>query len=61
MFLTEVASICFPIFYFQLDPENVEALVALAILDLQTNEGQLIKIFQLFSLPIVISCMNKPF
>jgi len=24
---------------FQLDPENVEALVALAIMDLRTNEG----------------------
>jgi hypothetical protein len=27
------------IYYFQLDPENVEALVALAIMDLRSNEG----------------------
>jgi hypothetical protein len=33
--------ICFTIIYVQLDPENVEALVALAIMDLHTNEGEL--------------------
>lgn len=27
-------------FWLQLDPENVEALVALGILDLQINEGE---------------------
>jgi hypothetical protein len=32
----------FVIFHVQLDPENVEALVSLAILDLQTNEGGLV-------------------
>lgn len=31
--------ICFMIYSFQLDPENVEALVALAIMDLRANEG----------------------
>lgn len=32
-------SLCFDKFYTQLDPDNVEALVALGISDLQTNEG----------------------
>ena len=49
IFTNSVIFICFLIIYVQLDPENVEALVALAIMDLHTNEG---KLFQqiLFSL-----------
>lgn len=31
--------VCFMIYFFQLDPENVEALVALAIMDLRSNKG----------------------
>lgn len=39
---------------FQLDPENVEALVALAIMDLRTNEGSLF-------LPLSCSCAPHVF
>jgi hypothetical protein len=41
IFTNSVIFICFLIIYVQLDPENVEALVALAIMDLHTNEGKL--------------------
>ena len=40
-FTNSLVYICFMIIYVQLDPENAEALVALAITDLHKNEGQL--------------------
>lgn len=41
--LPSLQPIPFIFLFLQLDPENVEALVALAIVDLNTNEGRLPK------------------
>lgn len=35
----------FNFIFLQLDPENVEALVAQAIMDLNTHEGELVSIY----------------